>query len=313
MNKDKLVQTVLLPDTCQSCGEEYCVRREEKPALRCKLCHQGFHQPCLQKLVKLTDEGLMPEVPGKMLWLCSVCAPISEVMTTVYRGNAGTSAGKPSQTKKGRKTQEPPEQQVEPLPPPAPPLPPLPPSDEPIATETREQNRQGEVETRERDNLPDVPAEIADCDLYKRGECPYGMSGKTGGTCSGKHRKRCNKFLTWGDKHEKGCKEETCEFLHPVLCVKSLDMECLEENCQAKLHTRKCKRRVKKRQERDGRREGGGPRDRERQRPRRDDRDRRSEEYRARRATGSDPTAHRTVRAGPGGKVNKARTADLSK
>ena len=46
MNKDKLVQTVLvaiealLPDTCQS--------------LRCKLCYQGFHQPCLEKLIKLT-------------------------------------------------------------------------------------------------------------------------------------------------------------------------------------------------------------------------------------------------------------------
>ena len=153
------------------------MRREEKPALRCKLCHQGFHQPCLEKLVKLTDEGLMPEVPGKMLWLCAVCAPISEVMTTVYRGNAGTSAGKPSHTKKRRKAQESPEQQVEPPPPPAPPLPPPPappllpppPSDEPIATETQDQNRQGEVETRERDNLPDVPAEIVDCDLYKRG------------------------------------------------------------------------------------------------------------------------------------------------
>ena len=129
------------------------------------------------------------------------------------------------------------------------------------------------------------------------------MSGKTGGTCSGKHRKRCNKFLTWGDKHDKGCKEETCEFLHPVLCVKSLDMECLDENCQAKLHTRKCKRPVKRRQERDGRRDGGGSRGREqnRERPRRDDRDRRSEGYRERLATGSGPPAHRTGWTGPGG------------
>ena len=69
-------------------------------------------------------------------------------------------------------------------------------------------------------------------------------------------------------------------------------MECLDESCQAKLHTRKCKRPVKKRQERDGRREGGGPRgreqNREQQRPLRDDRDRR------RLATGSG-------RTGPGG------------
>ena len=118
MNKDKLVQTVLvaiealLPDTCHSCKEEYCVRREEKPALRCKLCHQGFHQPCLEKLVKLTEEGLMPEVPGKMLWLCSVCAPNCEVMTTVFSGNGGTSAGKPSQPRKGKKAQEPPQPQL---------------------------------------------------------------------------------------------------------------------------------------------------------------------------------------------------------
>ena len=337
MNKDKLVQTVLvaiealLPDICQSCKEEYCVRREEKPALRCKLCHQGFHQPCLEKLVKLTEEGLMPDVPGKMLWLCSICAPNCEVMTTVYSGNGGTSAGKPSQPRRGRKAQEPPQPQVELLPPPPPPPPPpapatttveppateadgagrdgvvaegvpLPPAtttnDEQPATETATDS-QGEEEIRERDNLPDAPAEMADCELYKRGECPHGMSGKTGGTCSEKHRKRCNKFLTWGDKHEKGCKEETCEFLHPVLCVKSLDMECLDENCQAKLHTRKCKRPVKKRQERDGRREGGGPRGREQnceqQRPWRDDRDRR------RLPPGSGPPAHRTGWTGPGG------------
>ena len=312
MNKDPLVQTVLvaiealLPDTCQSCQEEYCVRREEKPALRCKLCHQGFHQPCLEKLVKLTDEGLMPEVPGKMLWLCSVCAPKCEVMTTVYSGNGGTSAGKPSQSRRGKKALDPPQPQVDP--PPPPPLPPPTTTDEPpaperdgVVAEGVVQNSQREVETIERDIRPAtvpagtvelndqeeaLPGDAADCELYKRGECPYGMSGKTGGTCSGKHRKRCNKFLTWGDKHDKGCKEETCEFLHPVLCVKSLDMECLDEKCQAKLHTRKCKRPVKKRQERDGRREGG---------------DRRREGNRERRATGSGPPAHRTGRAGPGG------------
>ena len=55
------------------------------------------------------------------------------------------------------------------------------------------------------------------------------------------HGKHCNKYLCWGAKHEKGFKETDCQFLHPKLCKKSLDLECLDLNCPTKLHTMKCK------------------------------------------------------------------------
>ena len=87
-----------------------------------------------------------------------------------------------------------------------------------------------------------------DCELFMRGECPHGMSGKTGGICEQRHRKRCNKFLTWGNKHTNGCRDEACAFLHPTLCERSMDLECLEANCPSKLHTRKCKRPRRPRQ-----------------------------------------------------------------
>ena len=65
--------------------------------------------------------------------------------------------------------------------------------------------------------------------------------------------------MTWGDKHEKGCKSETepCQFSHPPVCPKSLDLECLDWRCE-KLHTRKCKR-PRKRVERDNPRTRPGP------------------------------------------------------
>ena len=144
MAKTKLVPAVLvameslLPDTCQTCQQEYCVKRGDKPALRCQLCHQGFHQSCLETLVKLTEEGTMPEFPGKMLWVCSVCAPTCEVMTTVFAGTSGTSAGRPTR-RSGRiapppTTVAPPE---DPAPPPSvPPAPPPPPTLEEV-TEAR--------------------------------------------------------------------------------------------------------------------------------------------------------------------------------
>ena len=73
--------------------------------------------------------------------------------------------------------------------------------------------------------------------------------------------------MTWGDKHEKGCKSETepCQFSHPPVCPKSLDLECLDWRCE-KLHTRKCKR-PRKRVERDNPRTrpgGSAPTDRRR-------------------------------------------------
>ena len=71
---------VLLPDTCSVCNSEYSVGREETPALRCKGCYQGFHQPCLEQ--SLGGQKSLPNLPGSLYWLCAACSPNYELMTT---------------------------------------------------------------------------------------------------------------------------------------------------------------------------------------------------------------------------------------
>ena len=71
---------VLLPDTCSVCSKEYSTSREESPSLRCKGCYQGFHQPCLEEL--LGGQKTLPKLPGSFYWLCAVCSPNYELMTT---------------------------------------------------------------------------------------------------------------------------------------------------------------------------------------------------------------------------------------
>ena len=79
---------------------------------------------------------------------------------------------------------------------------------------------------------------VQDCELYLQGICP----GKTNGGCQRLHRKRCSKFMKWGNKGENGCKVVHCDRVHPTLCIRSLDLKCLVKDCSAKLHTFKCKR-----------------------------------------------------------------------
>ena len=42
----------LLPATCGTCQQEYCVKRDDPvPSLACHGCGQGFHQECLETLL----------------------------------------------------------------------------------------------------------------------------------------------------------------------------------------------------------------------------------------------------------------------
>ena len=72
--------------------------------------------------------------------------------------------------------------------------------------------------------------------------CPHGVSGKSNGGCKNAHRKRCVKFMKWGNRSSKGCSDAKCEFLHPLLCGKSLELKCLDKACPYRLHTQKCQR-----------------------------------------------------------------------
>ena len=96
-NKAELIECViiaievLLPDTCSVCSQEYSTGRDETPSLRCKGCYQGFHQPCLEQL--LGGQKDLPKLPGSFYWLCAMCSPNYELMTT-------TSGAKPTSVRK---------------------------------------------------------------------------------------------------------------------------------------------------------------------------------------------------------------------
>ena len=48
--------------------------------------------------------------------------------------------------------------------------------------------------------------------------------------------------MKWGSKHANGCKVLPCPRAHPSMCIKSLDLKCLDRNCPVRLHTSKCAR-----------------------------------------------------------------------
>ena len=70
----------LLPDMCGMCNQEYTVGRLAKPALQCGGCQQGFHEECLEAAF---GSPSLPDLPGKLYWLCSHCNPRFSLMTAV--------------------------------------------------------------------------------------------------------------------------------------------------------------------------------------------------------------------------------------
>ena len=232
----------LLPDTCQVCKEIYCVEREDHLSLRCKGCSQGFHQACYDRL----EVGpSLAELPGEFSWLCTVCAPLYQ-LKTVVGGSRGqerprlnrrdptipqpTSTHQPavggtvgdSEGGADHQAADTEESVVGAHTPPPPPPPPGGLTD------------QGTIP------VPEVSGQ--DCALFLSGECPHGISGKTGGTCPDKHPKWCMPYMRWGHKSERGCSGTTCGKCHPTLCPKSHDLRCLDRQCPWKLHTHRCLR-----------------------------------------------------------------------
>ena len=81
--------------------------------------------------------------------------------------------------------------------------------------------------------------------LCMKGNCSFGISGRRGGVCTAVHRKRCTQFLRWGSKGSKGCKGDTCNKLHPLVCPASLDLLCTNQSCSYNIHVNKCKRKAR--------------------------------------------------------------------
>ena len=249
MRKGELAQAIvlgierLLPDTCGECSEVYTVGRDEIPGLICKGCGQGFHQKCLEKL--LDGKSALPRFPGSLYWLCGSCSPCFELVNTVGQGNRNIASNEkinPVVDTIGEAINIP-------TPPPPPGsevsgaveqsvgldrnlvsdltksgLPFLWNCDRstnaPSYASPNPQPRFGEV--REAPLLVKVGlpflwggdigrGNVQECELYLQGICPHGVSGKTNGGCQRLHRKRCSKFMKWGNKGENMYKVVHCD------------------------------------------------------------------------------------------------------
>jgi hypothetical protein len=216
----------LLPEECGVCLEEYSVPREETPVLQCKGCLQGFHAACLGPVGLADIAGL----PGELYWLCPRCKDCYVLKTEV---GGGEGPRRPQERRRGKCAKPPPRAPAAAAAGPGqegggePEGEPLPPGEEPVLPEQR----------------PEEPDLRPDCPSFLTGECAFGVRGRRGEeTCPLPHRKRCPTFMRWGDRGNKGCKKNPCDKVHPTVCEKSLDLECLDRDCQARIHVQRCRR-----------------------------------------------------------------------
>ena len=255
----------LLPDECGSCQAMYTVGRADNPTLQCAGCHQGIHEVCLSELL---GEGIatLTTLHGSLTWLCPGCAPNYRMMTVMTgtgglqrpasRRQLGTgrqsavsptpapvdeiadrlaamsvSAGQSSQSNLAdtQVTSEPVNSQ---------------PQTSPVTDPNHADVQTDSDSQTASDSVTGPPTQGVDCPFYIKGDCQYGISGKKGGICSAVHRKRCSKFMRWGNKSQKGCKNESCPDLHPQLCPASMDLLCTNPQCGYKLHVQRCKRKA---------------------------------------------------------------------
>ena len=220
----------LLPDHCGTCDADYTTARDSEPALQCAGCQQGFHQQCFEEKI---GHSVMPNLPGSLYWLCFHCSSRFTLMTSV--GSDGT-AMKPRSKRTVVTIVD--DQQENTTVSQTPPPPPTPPQS------SNEENSHQQLNSSE-EGVSGAQTGVAlpDCPQLLRGDCPHGMSGKKNGVCPYLHRPRCSTFMKWGDKAPNGCKKVPCDKLHPQVCPRSLDLRCLEVNCDLKLHVKKCVRR----------------------------------------------------------------------
>ena len=233
----------LLPDECGSCNTMYTVCRVDKPTLQCAGCHQGIHEECLKELL---GEGTatLSTLHGSLTWLCQTCSPNYRMMTVLLPGGPQ----RPVSRRQGS---------IQSI---------IPPTVAPAVDEIADRlaamsvsqgepsnpnpiNVQETAGKEDTDVTEDVtagagpPTQGVDCQLFLKGECPFGISGKRGGVCTAVHRKRCARFMRWGSMAVKGCKEISCANLHPAVCPASLNLLCTDQSCAYKVHVYKCKRR----------------------------------------------------------------------
>ena len=256
----------LLPDICHLCKKSYCVKLADRPIVSCVRCGQGCHNECLLTLLGITEEGLNednnygldivnPNASVGLYYLCGYCStdviPQKDALKVKSKVKKSQTAAsdQPSDNNITPTTQpqdedtdvdggvEEGESQNN--------------QDPSSQTNASGQNNTGIQPVRQRPRVPlqqpartdeSVP-EPSICKFYRLGRCRHGISGKKDGTCIHRHPKPCQKFLTNGDRRQRGCTlGKRCQDFHPQMCTTSLrERLCHRENCKF-MHVKGTKR-----------------------------------------------------------------------
>ena len=238
----------LLPDNCNLCEGEYCVKRDEISLISCEICGQGSHNACVFAKLGIStpdqadfDQNKIMEklnpigLPG-LHYLCGACE-----YSSIPDKNAGllkrrTNDGTDPDGESSSSTQPSEESQQESI---------TEGSTRPEAESETTNNQQNQPQNRlPEQDVQQTSAEAGTsssenqastiktvCSFYRGGTCKYGSSGRG---CPKDHPKPCKKLLQHGNKTPNGCTlgRARCEKFHPKMCNASLTKGlCYETNC----------------------------------------------------------------------------------
>ena len=271
----------LFPDTCHLCSKSYCVKLHDKPIVSCARCGQGCHDECFLRRLGITESELNeenehgisllnPHAAVGFIYFCGYCqkevVPQKEDLkiksntkkkTAVTPGEEtvpiNSTASDPSSSAISEDCVEGSSQDAQ---------------DNSVEGEHQRNENQtlmnapsqtlmnapsqtlmnAPSQTRLGRRQPNGPLQVQDgvsevCKFYKQGRCRHGISGKKDGACEFSHPKPCQKFLTNGNRRQRGCTlGAQCRFFHPRVCNSSLrERICTKHDCKY-LHIRGTKR-----------------------------------------------------------------------
>ena len=218
-----------MPDRCNICGDEYCVKRDEISLLTCEICGQGSHNACiLDQFGVLTEEqdAFDPQQASEKLnptglpglhYLCRACeeSTIPDKGAGLLKRKLVVASSEPDKgNSNGRKI--------------------------PLRNQF-EQNEMGDdvIEAKAQDVSGGItPAQPKNtktekiCPFYRKGICRYGSSGRG---CLNEHPRPCKKLIQHGNKAPNGCTlgRAKRDKFHPKMCHYSLSKGiCQNADCK---------------------------------------------------------------------------------
>lgn len=246
----------LLPDDCNVCEQQYCVRPDDVPLLSCEVCGQGSHDDCI-----LNQFGIPPEeqdvfgpadavsklnlsgFPG-LHYLCGACEDrlIPDKEAGLLRKSfASKEDSQATQDRTADQNTTVAETETSVLHPPVPQNATGDDDEDDDDEQTEDQtvnhstspsagNNTG-IASGNQETGPGTQQNKNICPFYRKGTCRYGLTGRN---CPKDHPTPCRKLMKHGNRGPNGCTlGRACEKFHPKMCPTSLTKrQCLREDCK---------------------------------------------------------------------------------